>query len=392
MCTISCIVPVYNVRKYLEECIDSILKQSYNDIEVIIVDDGSDDGSSSICDFYSSVDERVNVIHQKNEGLSIARNNGISIAKGDYIWFIDSDDAILKDSIKRIVNSIILNNSPDILFFEADTIFEIESDVLKKEQYYRNNKYGCGLGTTILEKLMENKEYFSSSCMYVLKREYLIDSNIRFIENIVHEDNAFTLCMFANAQRIVHLHESLYLRRVRAGSITQIKEGIKNIEGMIECIKYIGEKSRITENICKKKLYYREQVGLIKNIIVLIKRNGLSESIYRKVLGAIEFNDICKVDKLLTKKIILYGYGNRGHDFIESFGKSLFYAIWDTQLKDEAEQPEFAMLNDDYALVVCIDDFSIYEEIEKECCKMGFYNTVRWEELYLKLKCLNEAH
>ena len=89
---ISVVVPVYNVEKYLERCVDSIIKQTYKNLDIILVDDGSQDNSGKICDKYKEKYNNIQVIHQKNQGLSIARNNGLAIAEGNYITFIDSDD------------------------------------------------------------------------------------------------------------------------------------------------------------------------------------------------------------------------------------------------------------------------------------------------------------
>lgn len=89
---LSIIVPVYNVKNYLSDCLDSILNQTYRDFEMILVDDGSTDGSGELCDQYAAQDERISVIHQKNQGLSVTRNHGIARAKGEYLMFVDSDD------------------------------------------------------------------------------------------------------------------------------------------------------------------------------------------------------------------------------------------------------------------------------------------------------------
>ncbi len=101
---ISIIIPVYNVERYLRECIDSIIAQTYKNLEIILVDDGSSDKSGEICDEYSKKDSRIKVIHKKNGGLSDARNVALDIAKGDYIGFIDSDDYIEKDMFQILYN------------------------------------------------------------------------------------------------------------------------------------------------------------------------------------------------------------------------------------------------------------------------------------------------
>ena len=106
MCEISIVVPVYNVEKYLQECIDSIMAQSFTNFELILVDDGSGDRSGEICDIYSQKDARVKVIHKSNGGLSSARNAGIHIAKGEYIGFVDSDDCIEKEMFAELYKAV----------------------------------------------------------------------------------------------------------------------------------------------------------------------------------------------------------------------------------------------------------------------------------------------
>lgn len=106
---ISIIVPVYNVEKYLSQCIESIINQNHKNIEIILVNDGSTDKSGDICDKYSLKDNRIKVIHKKNEGVSIARNTGLKVATGEYIAFVDGDDLVDKDIYTRLIN--VINNS-----------------------------------------------------------------------------------------------------------------------------------------------------------------------------------------------------------------------------------------------------------------------------------------
>ena len=117
MCKISIIIPIYNSEKYLTHCLDSILKQTYQDFEVILVNDGSTDNSAKICDNYTITDARFKVIHKQNQGVSIARNTGISYAKGEYISFIDSDDWIENDYLKNMIN--VADSSSDIIISGA---------------------------------------------------------------------------------------------------------------------------------------------------------------------------------------------------------------------------------------------------------------------------------
>jgi len=108
---ISIIVPVYNVENYLCKCVDSILEQTYKEIELILIDDGSTDSSGVICDKYKNKDTRVFVIHKKNEGVSSARNCGLKVAVGDYVGFVDSDDYVLNDMYEYLLNLSIMYNA-----------------------------------------------------------------------------------------------------------------------------------------------------------------------------------------------------------------------------------------------------------------------------------------
>ena len=103
---ISIIVAIYNVDQYLEQCIDSIINQSYKNLEIILVNDGSTDNSKNICDYYSEIDKRIKVVHKKNGGVSSARNTGIDIATGDYIAFVDSDDYLELNMYETMINNL----------------------------------------------------------------------------------------------------------------------------------------------------------------------------------------------------------------------------------------------------------------------------------------------
>lgn len=126
---ISVIIPVYNVSLFLEKCLNSVINQTYKNLQIILVDDGSTDNSGIICDNYSKQDRRIEVIHQKNKGLSGARNTGLSLVRGDYVTFIDSDDYIELDAYSTIVKAIIGNEYPDLIFFRARMI-DIQGKVI----------------------------------------------------------------------------------------------------------------------------------------------------------------------------------------------------------------------------------------------------------------------
>lgn len=212
---ISIIIPVYNVQSYLRKCLDSIVNQASTLIEVICVNDGSTDGSSSILNEYAAKYANIRIINQENQGLSAARNSGIRAAKGDYLFFLDSDDWIEPDTLKTLVYK---QNGEDMVCFNGRRYFEdgkaevpdsgIKEDLLAGWEYY--NKYA----------LVSRKFHFVCVVLRLYKRDFLVENNLFFEEGIYHEDNLFTplACYYAKAVKVIP--DSLYVYRLRLGSIT----------------------------------------------------------------------------------------------------------------------------------------------------------------------------
>lgn len=214
---ISIIVPVFKVEEYIEECVDSILEQSYGNFELILVDDGSPDNCGKICDDYIEKDNRVKVIHKTNGGLSDARNKGIDSAIGDYITFIDSDDYIHKDYLKLLFDTINRYNADIVQVGHTS----IENNLSKNGNDRRKKPF--------LEKIFNRKEALSDYLLY--KTIYAnswgklyktsLFKNVRFPLNRLTEDEYTTYRVIINANKIVCLSNSLYFYRKREGSIVR---------------------------------------------------------------------------------------------------------------------------------------------------------------------------
>lgn len=213
---VSVIIPVYNVEKYLSECVDSVLHQTYQNFEIILVDDGSKDKSGEICDMYASSDSRISVIHKENGGASSARNEGLRYASGDYVYFLDSDDLIKPYAFEHFVKAVD-SEKADIIFFEADS-FGSEGNN-KDGNYHYEHKYGKGKGEEILSKLIENKEFHVSTPLLFLRHEFLKKTGITFKEGIMYEDFIYAFKLFCYAECVYHLDETLYRRRYREASV-----------------------------------------------------------------------------------------------------------------------------------------------------------------------------
>ena len=232
---VSVIIPIYNVEKYLRQCVDSVISQTYRDLEIILVDDGSPDGCGSICDEYAVQDSRITVIHKENGGLSDARNAGLEIAKGEYIYFLDSDDYIKNDAIEKLVARIEEENA-DFVYFDAETLFEDFEDENYNEEFIRSQYYRTSDGASVLASHIKHEEYFSCVVLLFLRTEFIKNKKLNFYKGIIHEDELFTPFTFLKAERAAYLKEPLYIRRLRAGSIMSGKTSLKSMQGLEVCI------------------------------------------------------------------------------------------------------------------------------------------------------------
>ena len=217
---ISVIVPVYNVEKWLNMCIDSILAQSYKNLEIILVNDGSTDKSKDICDSDSKKDNRVRVLNIKNSGQSVARNIGLKEAKGDYILFIDSDDYISDKAIIEKFINILDSNNYDFIYtsycrFEdgnEEKITEILPINLTNDEI--KNKEG----KDILVDLLNKNSFHHAPYLKVCRKEFILNNKLFFREGYYHEDAEWTFKVFYYAKKIFIYDKPWYMRRMRENS------------------------------------------------------------------------------------------------------------------------------------------------------------------------------
>ena len=220
--SVSIIVPIYNSDLYLRKCIDSVLAQTFQDIQLILVDDGSSDNSGMICDEYAAKYSNISVIHKENGGQSSARNRGLDIAEGKYVYFLDSDDYLLENAIESLYETA-ENNNADVVFFEAESFLDdavkpLNEALLGYFEYKRKKCYETENGINQLISLINNDEYYVCVPLHFYKRSYLDKYCIRFVEGIIHEDDLFSAQIYFNNGVFTHLNESLYYRRIRNSS------------------------------------------------------------------------------------------------------------------------------------------------------------------------------
>ena len=233
----SVIVPVYNVEAYLEECLESVIVQTLKDIEIVCVNDASTDGSLEILQKYAKKYKNLKIVSQPhNMGLAAARNAGISVAKGEYVYFLDSDDWIERESLERLYNRA-KKERLDMLFFDTH-VFGKGIDKRKidssKRYYMRSHDYPeIYKGVTLFSLMNSQQEYLCSACLYISRRLFMKEHDLKFYEGILHEDELFTFQAMIRAKRCGYLAEKFYHRRLHPVSIMSKKKTFDNVKGIL---------------------------------------------------------------------------------------------------------------------------------------------------------------
>lgn len=224
---ISVIVPVYNVEKYIEKCVDSIIIQTYKNLEIILVDDGSPDKCPEICDNYAKKDSRIKVIHKVNGGLSDARNAGLDIASGKYVTFIDSDDYISFDYIEKLYCALVDNGADMSLcsFIFVDDNYNI----ITERQNDSPIEDECISGLDIIKKLNQSHGGYYVVSVCKLYSIHLFD-NLRFRQGKIHEDEFIIHHVLYKCKRVATIAQPLYFYFQRSGSIMNEKIAYKEFD------------------------------------------------------------------------------------------------------------------------------------------------------------------
>lgn len=228
----SIIVPVYNVEAYIDECLLSLINQTYPNLEIVIVDDGSNDNCPCICDIYAKKDNRISVIHQPNRGLSSARNTGILHSTGDYVVFVDSDDLLDVCAIDRLNKAAI--NFPDVIVTELFNTIDVSKkpneDILFCQPSL-NDK------ASVIEFVFGLKKNVWPAPQYIVKRNLISDNSLTFEIGRYHEDVSWTTLLFSKAQTFAFYSGVWYIRRLaRAGSIMNTMNSKRTIDMLEQTI------------------------------------------------------------------------------------------------------------------------------------------------------------
>ncbi len=288
---ISVIIPVYNVEKYLVKCIESVIKQTYKDLEIILVDDGSIDGSGRICDQYAKYDERIVVIHKQNGGLSSARNAGLEVAKGDYIGFVDSDDFIAENMYEYLYN-IISDRNVDMAICGFKVVQEndynsedVDNDLELIQVLQGEDTYNLVTKLRTEDIVVWNKLY----------RRCIFD-NLRFKTGVLHEDQWIIPYIAQRCERVAKSNRRLYYYLTRKGTITKSKVTPKRMWDLLDALdntcvffkqeRCFGKQKIEARHLCNFIIDYYERADIDFSNARVIRRQ-----LYRYFKKVMKFND-----------------------------------------------------------------------------------------------------
>lgn len=300
--TFSIIIPIYNVEKYLRQCIDSVLAENFLDCEIILVNDGSPDGCGEICDEYANKFSHIKVIHKHNGGLSDARNAGIKEAKGDYLIFLDSDDywININKNQKNYIGEGILSDLQLLTNDKIDLILHPSSDNIRKipkEISFTNYDF-----INNFEALVKSNYYVSNAWTKIVKREIIIKNNLFFPKGYIHEDLPYSLALARFVKTFAIYNNPFYQYRVLDDSISHnikyknfndilvhLNKGIDFLIKNGDSPVYDGLKTLLFHNIYYIKTILK-RLHLSKNIIIIFDKYFSFRNKCRKIFGPKEIN------------------------------------------------------------------------------------------------------
>lgn len=296
---ISVVVPVYKVEQYLERCIESIVNQTYSDLEIILVDDGSPDSSPQICDKWAEIDSRVMVIHKQNGGLSDARNAGLDAVTSEFVLFVDSDDYIELDACEKLLNTIITT--------DADFVVGVAKNIDgKKISYQRKTKIKNNIpiqSDKFIIEAIRNGEWYAPAWLNLYRVDFLNINNLRFVKNIIHEDIEFLPRLYLSAKIIAYCDYPFYNYIIRDNSIMTSTISKKRVDDTLKI--YFLWKQQF-DSITKDDLRIALYGNLIKQYLFSCRALG----IIKWEISGIDFNfglkyALSKKDKL---KVIFFNF------------------------------------------------------------------------------------
>lgn len=411
----SIILPVYNVEKYLEPCLDSIYNQSFQDFEIIAINDGSTDGSLDILNTYRDKYGKMIIITQENKGLSATRNVGVFYAKGEFICYVDSDDLISPVMLEKIYYHF--HETVDMVAYNhiyVDERFELSELDIHKEPEIKPLK---GNGKEIYMSLSKVNKYRNMACRICIRRTFLDEIGITFVEGIFYEDVMYTLICYLKAKFMVYIDDELYVYRRREGSITCSTKFAKGADSYIsvlaQLIDYLGEEiydEKIEE--CILNNIGREMIDGIRSKLAMLrgyhpnwKENEqpywTSRALNLKMRQeAFNYQYYLKGFERIIRTasgVIVYGAGGIGRTLGKYFKKENMlgcinsYCVTEKEEGFQIEGIEVREIeyitNFDKNILIIIAANATAGEMEKKITNYGYYNYVIIDRLLEDIIC-----
>lgn len=267
---VSIIVPTYNVERYVEECIDSLLAQTYKNTEIIVLDDASTDATVYLLKQYT--EEIILIESEKNKGQGARRNQGLDIAKGQYVYFMDADDWLEKEALKESVE-MAEKTDAELIRFNGLAFYEGDQTHVNENNYDFSGTLENKMLYTGEEALQKNRKTFTPSpCLYLVNKEVIKKHDLSFIEGVLHEDEYFTTVLFANVQSMAYLNKNFFHRRYRTASTMTAhtkQHKLKSFNSYIKVFEALEEEYQEQKYSENQKQFIKRQMLSIYNGLLM---------------------------------------------------------------------------------------------------------------------------
>lgn len=301
---VSVIIPVYNTAAYVRPAIESICRQTLQELEIIVVNDGSTDGSAAIIRELARADERIRVYEQENQGQSVARNVGLDYATGRYIYFMDSDDLLEADALELCYAKCEAEKL-NLVLFDAEILNEkktspfIDSTNYNRSQCIKENEVYTGI--EIMQVQLNDRCYTPSPCLNFILTAHLRKTGLRFHPGIIHEDQLFSAMLYLYVERVMYIRRPFFKRRIRDNSTMTSRFTWRNMEGYLtvarELLRYGTNQSeeirqtidRLLSQMLDAAVWHAHMMSLRDRIRTLYRfyQNGLFRFVRKETLAVL---------------------------------------------------------------------------------------------------------
>lgn len=299
--TLSVIMPMHNVARWVDVAIRSILDQSCRDLELIIIDDGSDDTSFQIAEVASKSDPRITIVRQPQQGQSAARNRGLELARGSYIYLFDSDDLLEPNALAACMQRIEKDNL-DLVTFSGSAFDDETGAAVQALGFRKPDLPAPQQGQDLFVVLLRQKAFSSSCCLYVFARSLLDEAALRFDEGYLHEDEAFTTILYCTSHRSIAMSAPFFRRRIRSGSTMTKSKSMVNVTGCVKAAVQLAEYLRKCgdglSEACRQALQ-RRQKSVLRQAIINALLCRKSDRLLPMLLRQIGPRQLVQIDPLL---------------------------------------------------------------------------------------------